>query len=43
MLGSRQMEEEDAEPRVEEMIGVFLVDTGMVVDVSTTDIAQCKV
>jgi hypothetical protein len=43
MLGSRQMQEEDAIPRVDEMIRVFLVDTGMVVDVSTTDIAECKV
>ena len=42
MLGSRQVEEEDAEPRVDEMIRVFLVDTGMIVDVSTTDIAECK-
>eukprot|EP00090_Calanus_glacialis_P015764 TRINITY_DN24840_c0_g1_i1.p1 TRINITY_DN24840_c0_g1~~TRINITY_DN24840_c0_g1_i1.p1 ORF type:complete len:604 (-),score=265.68 TRINITY_DN24840_c0_g1_i1:51-1700(-) len=43
LLGSRQVEEDDVEPRVEEMIQVFLVDTGMVVDVSTTDMAQCKV
>ena len=43
MLGSRQVEKEDAAPRVEEMIIVFLVDTGMVVDVSTSELSECKV
>ena len=43
LLGSRQVEVEDAETRVQEMIRVFLVDTGMVVVVSTTGIAECKV
>ena len=42
MLGSRQLEE-DTEPRVEEMVRIFLVDTGIVMDVSTTDLAECKV
>ena len=41
MLGSRQLEE-DTEPRVEEMVRIFLVDTGIVMDVSTTDLAECK-
>ena len=35
---SRQMVEESTELKVEEIVRVFLVDTGMVVDVSTFEI-----
>ena len=37
MLGSRQMEDEG------ELIRVFIVDTVIIIDTSTSDIAKCKV
>eukprot|EP00092_Neocalanus_flemingeri_P029610 GFUD01032156.1.p1 GENE.GFUD01032156.1~~GFUD01032156.1.p1 ORF type:complete len:620 (+),score=228.68 GFUD01032156.1:1-1860(+) len=42
VLGSRQMEGDVAEPRVEEMFKVFFVDTGMTADVSSSNMAECK-
>jgi len=43
VLGARQMEEEGAEPRVDDVSRVFMVDTGVTMDVSITNMAECKV
>ena len=37
------MVEDDSEPKVEEIVRVFLVDTGMSLEVSSSDIAECMV
>ena len=43
VLGARQMEEEGAEPRVEDISKVFMVDTGVTMEVSVSNMAECKV
>ena len=37
------MVEDDSEPKVEEIVRVFLVDTGMSLEVLSSDIAECMV
>ena len=43
VLGARQSENEVAEPRVQEMFKVFFVDSGVSADVSSSDMADCRV